>query len=108
MALPTVNRLKDKKDFERVFKKGNAVKGNFLFIKLLENCIPVSRFGFIVPAKIISSAVARNRIKRIFSEVARKYIDQGQKNLDILVIFNKKGDEKALTLELAELLARNK
>ena len=78
MALNKKNRLKKKRDFEEVFKKGKAVKGSFLFIKYRKNELDAARFGFVVSAKVAKKAVERNRIRRIFSEVAGLVI----KNLD--------------------------
>jgi len=75
LALNKKNRLKKKRDFEDVFKKGKAVKGSFLFIKYKKNELGVSRFGFIVSAKVARKAVDRNRIRRILSEAVRGIID---------------------------------
>ncbi|OGN06439.1 MAG: ribonuclease P protein component [Candidatus Yanofskybacteria bacterium RIFCSPHIGHO2_01_FULL_48_25b] len=68
MALPIPNRLKDKKDFDAVFKKGKTVSGSFLFLKYLQNGKARPRFGFVVPLKVAPSAVGRNRIRRILAE----------------------------------------
>ncbi len=103
MALPKANRLKSKKDIDRVFKKGTAVKGNFLFLKIVENDKDISRFGFIVSSKIINTAVGRNRIRRIFSEIAAESLDKG---LDIVAVINKKGEEKYLRTEFRDLLSK--
>src|SRR3990167_10143695 len=89
MALNKKNRLKKKRDFEDVFKKGKAVKGNFLFIKYKKNELGVSRFGFVVSAKIAKKAVGRNKIKRILSEAVRDRID-GLGSYDVLVFANHK------------------
>ena len=71
MALNKKNRLKKKKDFESVFKKGKAVKGNFLFAKYLKNDLDCSRFAFIVSSKVSKKAVVRNRIRRVLSDISR-------------------------------------
>lgn len=84
MSLNKKNRLKKKRDFEDVFKKGKAVKGSFLFIKYRKNELGTSRFGFVVSAKIAGKAVERNRIRRILSEVARVVVD-GLRSYDIIV-----------------------
>ncbi len=75
MALNKKNRLKKKLDFEDVFKKGRAIKGAFLFIKYKKNKLGVSRFGFIVSAKVAKKAFERNKIRRTISEMARHIID---------------------------------
>lgn len=75
MALNKKNRLKKRRDFEEVFKKGKAVKDSFLFIKYRKNELGVSRFGFVVSAKVAKKAVERNKIRRILSEAVRGKID---------------------------------
>ena len=57
MALNKKNRLKKKRDFEDVFKKGKAVKGSFLFIKYKKNELGVPRFGFVVSAKVARKTI---------------------------------------------------
>ena len=88
MALNKKNRLKKKRDFEDVFKRGKAVKGIFLFIKYRSNKLDVSRFGFVVSTKISRKAVERNRIRRILSEAARSIVN-GLKGYDIVVFVNR-------------------
>ena len=69
MALPIKNRLKNKKDFDAVFKKGKALNGIFLFIKSLPSSLGYPRFGFIVAAKFAPKAVLRNKIRRLLADV---------------------------------------
>ncbi|MDO8658142.1 MAG: ribonuclease P protein component [Candidatus Levybacteria bacterium] len=75
MALNKKNRLKKKRDFDDVFKKGRASKGRFLFIKYLKNELNLPRFGFVVSAKVARKAVERNKLRRILSEAVRDIID---------------------------------
>ena len=89
MALNKKNRLKKKHDFENVFKKGKAVKGSFLFIKYRKNKLGVSRFGFVVSAKVAGNAVKRNKIRRILSEAVRGIVD-GLGGYDIIVFATSK------------------
>ena len=84
MALNKKNRLKKKRDFEDVFKKGKAVKGSFLFIKYKKNELGVPRFGFVVSAKVARKAVERNKTRRILSEAVRGKIN-GLGSHDIIV-----------------------
>jgi len=46
------NRLKKKKDFEKVFKEGKSFKNNFLIVKINENNLNFPRFGFVVSKKV--------------------------------------------------------
>ncbi|MEK7076469.1 MAG: ribonuclease P protein component [Patescibacteria group bacterium] len=75
MALNKKNRLKRKRDFEDVFKKGRAIRGSFLFIKYRKNELGVTRFGFVISAKVAGKAVERNKIRRILSEAVRGRIN---------------------------------
>ena len=69
MALPTKNRLKNKKDFDAVFKKGKALNGSFLFMKALPSSRGYPRFGFIVASKFAPKAVLRNKVRRLLADV---------------------------------------
>jgi ribonuclease P protein component len=69
VALPTKNRLKNKKDFDAVFKKGRAIYGSLLFIKFLPTNRGYPRFGFMVGAKFAPKAVTRNKIRRLLADV---------------------------------------
>ena len=89
MALPKHNRLKRKKDFESVFKKGKAVKGDFLFVRYLKNSLGFPRFAFVVSSKVSKKAVVRNRIRRILSEAARMELKNIEPR-DIIMIADKK------------------
>ncbi|MDP3792890.1 MAG: ribonuclease P protein component [bacterium] len=106
MALSKENRLTKKTDFNRVFKEGNAVKGNFLFIRYIKNASINSRFAFVIPIKIAGSAVARNRTKRSFSELIRKNINRIKNNYDLVAIVKKKEKDDILKLELIDLLSK--
>lgn len=69
MALPTKNRLKNKKDFDAVFKKGKASGGSFLFMKSLPSPLGRPRFGFVVASKFAPKAVLRNKVRRLLTDV---------------------------------------
>ena len=104
MALPRENRLVKKSDFGLVFKEGKAVKGSFLFIKYVKNK-GRARFGFIVSKKFYPRAVARNRLRRILSELARLYMKSTPlSNLDIVVLVNKNCDQDLLSSEFTKFL----
>ena len=89
MALNKKNRLKKKKDFESVFKKGKAVKGNFLFAKYLKNDLDCSRFAFIVSSKVSKKAVVRNRIRRVLSDISRTRLKE-LGPVDVILIADKR------------------
>jgi len=66
--LPKVNRLKKKQDIERVFKKGEGSKEDFLVLKIAKNRLSQTRFAFIISRKVSKKAVIRNKIRRQLSE----------------------------------------
>lgn len=84
--LPKENRLKKKKDFERLFKKGKSFREDFLVLRVNRNNLNKNRFGFIVSKKISKKAVVRNKIKRQLREIVRKEINNYQKGFDVAVI----------------------
>lgn len=94
MTLPKEVRIKSKKDFERIFKMGRAVKNEGLLVKFLENQLAFNRGTVVVPMAISSQAVERNYLKRLISEalkpllkVSENYLaGQGKKFVDVLVL----------------------
>jgi ribonuclease P protein component len=84
--LPKVNRLKRKKEIERVFKEGHFFKEDFLILKLRENDLKESRFGFIVSQKVSKNASLRNKIRRRLSETVKMKFKKIKKGLDLLFI----------------------
>ena len=80
------NRLKKKKDFEEVFKKGKGFREDFLFLKIKKNELGVSRIGFVVSKKISRKAVQRNKIKRRLREVMKFYLSKIETGFDIVFL----------------------
>lgn len=104
MALPKKNKIVLKTDFDRIFKLGKAVKGSFLLIRFLDNNKDFPRFGFIVSKNISSRAVDRNRLKRVMSEIALRFLQEKKEvGLDIVVAARSK-KEDSLILELSKFL----
>tara|TARA_Y100000310_G_C20700403_1_gene829216 strand:+ start:6501 stop:7001 length:501 start_codon:yes stop_codon:yes gene_type:complete len=84
--LPQKNRLKRKKDFETVFKKGEGIKEGFLFLKFLPSKLKGIRFGFVVSEKVSKKAAVRNRVKRQLREIIRPQIPKIDKGVDCVLI----------------------
>jgi ribonuclease P protein component len=85
-VLPKKNRLKKKKDFENIFRKGKSVKEDFLSFKWKLNGLKVSRFGFIVSQKISKKATVRNKIKRRLRELLKLNLLHLKKGIDGIFI----------------------
>lgn len=77
------NRLKNKKDFEKIFEQGKGFKQDFLFLKIIENNLKKARFGFVVSKKVSKKAVVRNKIKRRLREIVRNKLKQEQIKIGI-------------------------
>ena len=84
--LPKTNRLKKKKDFERVFKKGRGFKEDFLYLKIIKNGLKTSRFAFVVSKDFSKKAVLRNKLKRSLSELTRLKLSEIKKGVDGVVV----------------------
>ena len=65
--LKKINRLKKKKDFEKVLRGGKGFKEDFLLFKTIKNNLKTSRFGFIISQKVSKKATVRNKLKRKLS-----------------------------------------
>lgn len=83
---PKNNRLRTKREFDKVYKEGTRVKFNqgSFYLRKKENSTP--RLAFVAPGSI-GTAVERNRVKRVVREVFRKNKERF-KHWDIILILN--------------------
>jgi len=84
--LPAKNRLKKKKDFEKIFKEGRGFKEDFLYLKIRRNNLKSSRFGFVVSKKFSLRATKRNRIRRLLSEAVKTNLGRVKKSVDGVMV----------------------
>ncbi len=84
--LQSQNRLKKRKDFERVFKKGKGFKEDFLFLKVVDNELGISRFGFVVGKNISKKAIVRNRARRRIAELVRLKLKNLRQGIDAVFV----------------------
>ena len=63
-------RLRRRKDFDNIFRKGRAWNNELLVLRSLPNDLPHNRYGFITSKKL-GKAVVRNRTKRRLREAVR-------------------------------------
>ena len=63
--------LKKNLEFQRVFKKGKWVGGDYLSIYFLPNKKKSNYIGIAVSKKVTKSSVKRNRIRRLIREAYR-------------------------------------
>jgi len=93
------NRLKKKKEFNFIYKKGNVFYSKFLAMYIAPTKLSDKKIGFSVSNKV-GNSVVRHKVKRRLSEVVRK-------NLKLLPLNNyifvaKKGCEDLKTTQYEE------
>jgi ribonuclease P protein component len=71
-------------DYQRLYKKGRKIHSEKFVLFGEENGISHHRMGITVSRKV-GCAVVRNRIKRLFREIFRKYCGEIPNALDIVV-----------------------
>ena len=104
-SFPKVNRVVDKKDFERVFSGAERIATNILVLLYSNNSLTICRLGLAISKKHVAKAVERNRIKRQIREFFRHHKDECQ-GLDIVLVSRPatgKADNRMLLHSLEEL-----
>jgi len=97
------NRLRKKKEFEKVAKEGRGVREEFLVLKYLKNNLNLVRAGFVVSQKISKKAVVRNKVKRRLREIVRRNLEKLKPGYD-LIFFTKKGIEEKDFWQIKEVV----
>lgn len=70
MAIKRQERLRRRKDFDAVFRRGRSWNNDLLVLRTLANDLDHNRFGF-VTSKRVGRAVVRNKVRRLLSEAVR-------------------------------------
>ena len=83
--LPTINRLRKKKDFAKVYQRGYSYSSLLLWLKLLPNDLSYNRVGIVVSTKVSKKAVERNRIKRRLRALIKDYLSSIKPGYDIII-----------------------
>lgn len=86
--LPKENRLRLKREFQKVFESGARLSyGHFhaLVYKRVSDVSEPSKFGIIVGKKVDKKAVNRNRIKRRQREALRNFINDFPTGYDVII-----------------------
>ena len=78
-------RLRTKAEFDRVFREGRRRRGGCLTVCYAPNGLGHSRLG-IALRRGWSSAVARNRAKRLVREAFRTHKHEWPRGLDLVVV----------------------
>ncbi|CAM3759619.1 ribonuclease P protein component [Alicyclobacillus pomorum] len=110
--MQSIYRLKENKDFRRVFTRGKSVAGGQFVLYWLENKrTPYFRVGFSVSKKV-GNAVVRNRLKRrlraCFHELTPQLVET---HMDFVVVCRKSAADttyEEMRTELSRLLRKAK
>ena len=86
MVLPKRNKISDNSEFEKIYRKGRKMQGEFLTLIFLKNRNGISRFGVVVSGKVSKKATERNRIKRKITEIIRKDFADFKGGFDFLIL----------------------
>lgn len=78
-------RIRKKKDFYHLYKKGTRYRGKYFILIYLSNEFAYSRVA-VVAGKKLGNAVQRNRIKRRFRALFRKNKTLLREPLDLIII----------------------
>jgi ribonuclease P protein component len=77
--------LRDKRDFNRLYKKGAKIHGKYLVVIFAKNGRDYNRRAFLASKKV-GNAVARNRARRLMKEAHRMLSPNVKAGYDILFI----------------------
>jgi len=105
-SFPRHARLRQRNEFEAVFKQGSARSGAHLRLIAKRAAHGYARFGVTVSKKVARSAVQRNYMKRVAREAFRR-CRSGLPSVDLVVVVRKafhRGAGGALTSEFVGLL----
>jgi ribonuclease P protein component len=78
-------RIRKKKDFYHLYKKGTRYRGKYFVLIYLSNEFAYSRLA-VVAGKKLGNAVTRNAIKRRFRSLFRRNKELLQKPLDLVIL----------------------
>jgi ribonuclease P protein component len=70
-AFPPREKLKRRRDFERVTREGRSVSDGLLRVRAAPNALPHGRLGIIVSKRMSKLSPERNRMKRLIREAWR-------------------------------------
>jgi ribonuclease P protein component len=108
--LPRRHRIAPRSELLATLRRGYAIRGGGLVVRILPTRRPVSRFAFIVSTKVSKKATVRNRLRRQISAAAQALVPRLTVGYDVVVtILPSRGPSAAaLTAALAHSLRRGR
>ncbi len=91
-TLAPQERIRKKKEFLFLYKKGNRYRGRYFTLIYLTNDLSYSRMA-VVASKKVGRAVVRNKVKRQLRTLFRRNKRMLQKNLDLIIIAKQEAHE---------------
>ena len=73
--LKNINRLKKRKEFNFIYKKGEVIHSNSFLIHFVRAFKPYPQIGISV-SKQVGNSVVRSRVKRVISEACRLNVEK--------------------------------
>lgn len=98
LSFPRWEKLRLKRDFDRVFREGKSIQSNFFTVIYVKNDLDFNRIAIVVKRKL-GKAHDRNKIKRWIREAYRTMKPELSKGFDIVVIPRKTLSEVLDTLD---------
>ncbi len=102
LRLRRCERLRLKRDFDRVFELGRSVAEDFMRVVYVENQRGMRRIGIVV-RKRIGKAHVRNRLKRLVREAYRKNKGIFPEGVDMVFIYRTAVADRAKLLKLHDV-----
>jgi ribonuclease P protein component len=84
-SLAPHERIRKKKDFLILYKKGSRYKSKYFSLIYSFNALPYSRVG-VVASRKVGEAVVRNKVKRRMRELFRRNKDLLGTPVDLLIV----------------------
>lgn len=81
-----IETLKQKRDFDRVHKRGQVFGNRNLVLHYVKNELDHNRIGIVVSKKVSNRAVARNKIRRRLKEIYRLDQERIEVGYDLIFI----------------------
>ncbi len=84
--LKKANRIRNNKDFDRIFKTGQSFYGRNLGLKVAPNKEKINRVAILISAKVSRKAVERNKLRRQLRAIISRELAKLKDNYDLLII----------------------